>query len=344
MSVVDVKKLLEEISPGNPCGENLEYDPAFDELQRESQGKPEQQIGETVIPGEPPDWKKVRTDALKLFARTKDLRIAVLLTRALLNTGGFAGLRDGLELITQLLRQYWDSVHPQLDPQENDDPTLRLNTLAALCDHATILHELRDTPMVDSRTFGRFCLRDMEMASGKLAAPAGDEHPAPQSAEIDAAFLDCDPEQLQNTADAVNASLEHIGAIEKLLAENIGPEQATDLDELRSVLTEVQQIMSDKLANHGAEDSSAGDTASAREPAPAPAQPLSGGINSREDIIRVLDSACDYFARNEPSSPVPLLLRRAQRLISKDFMAIMEDIAPNAISQVEAIRGPDTKT
>ena len=343
MGFIDVEKLLEEVSPENPCGEDFEYDPAFNALERESQGKPEQQIGTTVIPREPPHWSKVRDDALSLFSKTKDLRIAVHLTRALLNTNGLSGLKDGLELIGRLLQQHWDFVHPQLDSQEDNDPTLRLNTLAALCDRETILHELRETAIVDSHALGHFNLRDIDIALGKLSAPTDSDRPPPQMAEIDAAFLDCDLDQLEATSNAVNSSLEHIQTIEKLLADNVGLAQAADLGALTSVLTEAQQIISNHLTDRGVMDIKKSSSDTTQEPTHTSAQPVSGEINSREDVIRALDSACDYFARNEPSSPVPLLLHRAKRLIYKDFMSIMQDIAPNAISEVEAIRGPDTE-
>ena len=60
---------------------------------------------------------------------------------------------------------------------------------------------------------------------------------------------------------------------------------------------------------------------------------------SREDVVRLLDRACDYFKRYEPSSPVPLLLRRAKRLITKDFLEIIKDMAPGGLSEVKSIGG-----
>ncbi len=35
-----------------------------------------------------------------------------------------------------------------------------------------------------------------------------------------------------------------------------------------------------------------------------------------------------YYARQEPSRPVPILLTRAKRLVGADFMTIMKDMAP----------------
>ena len=53
----------------------------------------------------------------------------------------------------------------------------------------------------------------------------------------------------------------------------------------------------------------------------------------------MLDRACEYFHRYEPSSPVPLLLERAKRLMSKDFVEILRDLAPDGIAQFEVVSG-----
>jgi type VI secretion system protein ImpA len=62
-------------------------------------------------------------------------------------------------------------------------------------------------------------------------------------------------------------------------------------------------------------------------------------IRSRKDAQRVLEKVCQYFERNEPSSPIPLLLRRAQRLMSRSFLEIVQDICPDALSRVQDIGG-----
>jgi len=57
-----------------------------------------------------------------------------------------------------------------------------------------------------------------------------------------------------------------------------------------------------------------------------------GAIKSRQDAARALDAVADYFRRNEPSSPVPLLVERAKRLVAKDFLEVLADIAPEALA------------
>jgi type VI secretion system protein ImpA len=126
-----------------------------------------------------------------------------------------------------------------------------------------------------------------------------------------------------------------VRAIDALLMEKVGASHAPDLDALPALLKPVKQILAEQLARRGASEAPA-----AAEAAPGAApQPIAGEVNSREDVIRVLDKACDYFARHEPSSPVPFLLRRAKRLVSKDFMDIMRDMAPDGVPQAEKITG-----
>jgi type VI secretion system protein ImpA len=71
----------------------------------------------------------------------------------------------------------------------------------------------------------------------------------------------------------------------------------------------------------------------------APGPSVQGGIHSKEDVSRALDQIAEYFERHEPSSPVPLLVRRARRLVGMSFVDIIRDLSPDAISQVNVVSG-----
>ncbi len=58
-------------------------------------------------------------------------------------------------MIDKIIQAYWDGVHPRLDPDDDNDPTMRLNILATLAAPDT-LAALRATPLVSSRTLGRY--------------------------------------------------------------------------------------------------------------------------------------------------------------------------------------------
>ena len=64
-------------------------------------------------------------------------------------------------------------------------------------------------------------------------------------------------------------------------------------------------------------------------------------IGNRDDVLRTLDRILGYYARHEPSSPVPVLLNRARSLVSADFATIVRNLIPEGISQFEKLRGPE---
>jgi type VI secretion system protein ImpA len=56
-------------------------------------------------------------------------------------------------------------------------------------------------------------------------------------------------------------------------------------------------------------------------------------------VIDALDRICAYYAEHEPSSPLPVLLQRARRLVGKSFIEIIEDVAPDGAGQFRHLGG-----
>lgn len=339
MSRIDVESLLQEVSADLPCGEDLEYDADFGEMERAARGKAEQTIGDNTVPAEDPDWTEVQKRAVQLLSRTKDLRVGLYLLRAQLKTEGLIGLNDCLKLLRGLVDQYWETVHPQLDPDDDNDPTLRMNTIVALCDSDTVLRSLRDTPLVTSRALGSINYRDIALANGEIAASGGSEEAPPESSAIHGAFMDCDLEQLQATAEAVRESLDHTTAIEQEVTNRVGATAAPSLADFANSLKAIGRTLTDKLAERGVGEPAAMDNGELSADGQGGTPAASGQIKSREDVQRAIDGICQYYDRHEPSSPVPLLLRRAKRLVPKNFMEIMHDMAPDGVSQAEQVGG-----
>lgn len=338
-AIIDIDSLLSEISPESPCGDNLEYDAHFSEMERHAQGKPEQQFGDKLVPAEPPNWRGVQQEATALLVRTKDLRVLAYLIRALLHTHELPGFHQGIALLRGVLERYWEPVHPQLDPEDNDS-TQRINILSTLADSDAVLNPLRVAPLVASPVLGKFSLRDIEIAEGTL--PFSGEGEPPTMTTIDAAFADCDLTQLQATAVLVNEALDHGNAIEAVVSAHVGVAETVNLSPLLDLLAHIRKILSDRLAARGAgvEDEPAQSQDASQAAAPsAPPKTFGGDISSRQDVLLMLEKACDYYKKHEPSSPVPILLKRAKRLVSMDFMDIIKDLAPEAAAQVEKIRG-----
>lgn len=336
--MMDIEPLVREISPEEPCGANLEYDPEFGVLERTAEYQPERQLGDLVEPAKPPDWREVRKQAQRLLVRTKDLRVAVYLAQALLRLEGVQGLRDGLALLRALLERYWDQVHPQLDPEEDYDPTLRMNALAPLVDRESGLRALREVELVSAPGLGHLALRDLDIAAGRIPAPA--QMPErPTLSLVDAVFTNAPLEGLQASAAAVEEARGHLEAIGSLLVERVGSESAPDFAPLAELLSRIDQTFAERLAKRIELTGGAGESLAGESPGKG-LQPMRGVVESREQVVALLDQICDYFRRQEPSSPIPLLLERAKRLVNKSFMEAIRDLAPDGLRQVEAIRGP----
>lgn len=342
MAILDVDALLKALSDHAPCGDNLEYDPAFLDLEQNVQGKPEVQYGSTITPAVPPEWKLVKKQALDLFDRSRDLRIAIPLVRSMLVLHGIPGLTDGLRLIERLLNEHWASLHPQLDPDDGNDPTLRINSIATLADRATVLQDLADTAFIHLPGLGPLTLRQLDYASGEVPTPAGQA--APAMSTIEAALRDVSPDALQAATSALASAHDSVVNIEVTLVRQVGSAQALSLDMLTRPLRRMRDLLlrhapaAQQAAPDPANDSATTSGASPQA-TPAPAA-ISGDITSRADVVKMLDKILSYYQRHEPSSPVPMLLERAKRLAPKSFLEIMEDLAPDSINQLMVIRGP----
>jgi type VI secretion system protein ImpA len=352
---MDIENLLKEISPEEPSGKNLDEDYTSDygELERAARGKPEQQIGDKITPAEEPEWATVRKLALGLFDSTRDLRVAVLLTRALIRTDGWPGFRDGLVVMEGMCERFWDTVHPQLDPDDNNDPTYRMNTVADLCGPEATLDGLRAAILVESRGIGRFSLRDMLIASGELPAPKDEDSEPHNPQMIAAAFQEADPEQLREVSTSIDQSLDTLASIETILMEKVGAEAAPDLSALSNLMNLAKKTIAPHLSDHlesppPEDESPAAEEKKTVSESGASSKPTVTGapraINTREDVVRTIDLICAYYDKQEPSSPIPILLQRAKRLVAKDFLTILQDLAPDGVSQLEKIKGPGSQS
>jgi len=345
MPSIDIGKLLTPLSADSPCGDDLEYEAEFIAMERAAQWTPEVEMGSFRKPAEPPNWRDLFDRASTLFERTKDLRAAVHLINAGCRLEGLQTFAAGIRLLKGLLVDYWDGVHPRLDESDGNDPTLRMNSLLPLNARDGVVEALLNCPLVRSRLIGKVTLRDVRIAAGQLPPPKEGE--VLERAHIDAAFDDADLEELGAQAKAAGQALDDLKAISSHIAERVQPTDMPDLNVLVADLTEIHKLLSAQLARRGAdgegvaeahEAAAGGNGAAARQPGRTFAV---GDITSREDAVKALDKVCEYFQRNEPSSPVPLLLRRAQRLVAKDFMEILRDLTPDGVSQAKLIGGLD---
>jgi type VI secretion system protein ImpA len=339
---VDSQALLQPISAEQPCGENLEdtpllasFDPfrVFGEL-RPPDDRPDKK--DENDKSKPPEWTELRSLAAQTLTRSKDLRVLAHLAAAQLRTDGFPAFAETLGVAARWLESYWPQVYPLVD----EDAMLRRNALNCFADPMAILDRIRRMPLTDSRQYGRFALRDVEIAAGQLAPSNGDARP--EEAHISAAFVSTSAETIATLESSLRTARTAIAKISDAMATEGGPEAVPAFDLLSTYLGRIAQVIGKALGAR--EETIDSPIQAATAPTSVPAAPVvvegaPGVIRSRQDAIRALDAVAEFFRVTEPSSPVPMFLARAKRLVDKDFLEVLADIAPEALDKARAAGG-----
>lgn len=343
MPIINVDSLLKPLSPEAPCGENLRY--KFSDLERLSEGKPEDQFNNT--PAEEPNWREVADKAKEYFTRGKHLAIAAILTTAAVRLEGYPGLRDGLRLIHGMLRDYWDPIYPQLDVEDNNDPTERINSLATLSappgtasTGLRLLERVLEAPLCDSRQLGRFSLWDIRYSGGqiKLSEQQMASRPPRSISEIDGAFLETDKEKLAEILAAIKEAMVAAQSIDQTCTEKLGSGRGLDLKPLLELLKDAS-VQIERRTTGG--DSGAAEGAPGGSATVSAGPALSGEVRNREDARVALDKVIRYFETNEPSSPVPMMVKSAQEMIGRSFRDISKIMNQDAVRTYEQIAYPE---
>jgi len=345
MKRIDISSLSEPISADSPAGPDLEYDSEFIALEEAARTEPEQQFGSTIVAAAEPEWDSVRNLAVALLSRSKDLRVTMYLVQALTHGNGLDGLSQGLALTRALLEGFWDALHPCLDPEDDLDPTARVNIISSLCDPDVVLAAARNAPILEVPGLGGIAFRDVQIAKGLLPPPP-DVDETLKLDSIEAAIRDMDLPLLKEVTAGITGAVEDTVAIERLVTENVGVTHAVGLDALKELLAEIEGFLLEQLGvRGGADQAPEAQTADSAIGASGVAsgtgetKRLSGAITCPQDVTDALDKIIAYYTTNEPSSPVPLLMQRAKRLVSTGFLEILRDVAPDALEQAERLAG-----
>jgi len=328
MTQLELQTLLAPLPGEAPCGANLQFEPDFLALEEAAAGQPEREYGKTLIPAKGPDWHAVRDHAMRLAARSRDLRLAVWLTRSGARIGGLGDAIRGLQLVHGLLRQHWDGVHPQIEVGEAHGETSRLNALSSLLRAEAGLADLRAARLSQQR--GALTVRDIELAAAPAEALRGEAVPTKDGvlAGVAAARVES-PELL----DLMRMGHEAVCGIDEILTARLGAVRSLEFAPLNRLMQQVAQAGSSASGTTEWPEPNKREVEWTHPPA------LSGDVVSRDEAIRQLDRICDWIERNEPASPAPIFIRRAQQLLKKSFIDIIRDLLPDNVKQIEHFAG-----
>ena len=333
-----VEKLLQPVSPENPCGPDLSNDPSYDALETLLKGKPEIEIGTVLKPAEPPDWNELKRQSAEYLAKSKHLRVAAMYSGCLLKTGGVEGFRDGLQFIRALVEQQWPALHPVLDPEDNNDPERRLNILRSLTLERGAMAAGWLT-IVDYLYAAEFC-RPRGMAAITFDQVLSVKQNPPDKAaasKLDTAIRSVGAEMLSARHAALAESLEAVRGLDQFLTATLGAGKTISFEELENALKELSGLLAPFVSgdsNRPAEGSTeSGDGTPGGEGSAGIS--VRGPVRSRDDVVKVIDGICAYYDQVEPGSPVRYLLRRVQKMVKMNFIQAVQELN---IANVDALR------
>jgi type VI secretion system protein ImpA len=318
----ELQALAAAIAPDQPCGEDLEDTQllaSFDGFRLFGQT--------TALPQV--EWRDIKDRSVEALGKSKDLRLLAHYAAASLRVDGWPGFLGALTAASGWVKDHWEQVYPRI----TDDAILRKNALNCFADRMAILDGVRRTPFVVNRQIGAYSLRDLDIALGQQAPTDADTTPATQE-QISAAMTAAPVEELQSFDAALAPAIDGLKSIDAAMRNSGGSAAAPDFDPLVGVLERIRKVVREQVdARGGAGASHAGNGAAGEQMIAV------GGIKSRQDAVRALDAVAAFFRQNEPSSPVPLFVERAKRLVGRDFMEVLEDIVPEGLASARNAGG-----
>lgn len=340
MAEINIENMAQPLAE-SICGENQEYNPLYLEMEELAAGVPESVMGDDVISGKDPDWKKLCANCIELWKITRDLRVAVYLTLALSQISGLKGFYDGLKLIHFLIADLWDDFYPKLDADDNNDPTERLNILQIISpsissgnDAFTFLRTFRKIKLFENK---KYTLRDLLIYQGDIST---DE--AFDNSLFNAEMISEPSNLVDEKVNIVKDILEILDNIENMLNEKIGDNYSFSFECLRKELSVFLKFYSKLTSADETQINEDNEENTAVSNNIDEGSKAAGFMNienfkprNRSEALLLVKKSADYFREVEPTNPVPYLLDRVLRIADKSFIDILMDIDPGAVDRIK---------
>jgi type VI secretion system protein ImpA len=253
---------------------------------------------------------------------------------------GVTGLGDGFRLIDALLEQFGAELHPKPDEDDPSDVSAREMVISEMLQGTSFLQALRECELFGANG-GRLTGRDVEVIDGRIDDDRGGG--ARSVAELTSIALSIDGTP-EGTNNALRAAIENIDACQQAITAVVNRFSAGALhgDRIPKLLQRARGLLDSAMQSDAPPD----DAPQADEGGIAPIVTRggngagSGPLRNRDDARKLILQVAKFLEETEPSHPAPFFLRRAERLLgAKDFFAIMRDMSPDAIAEMERITG-----
>jgi type VI secretion system protein ImpA len=341
--------LLVPISEAMPSGVDLTFSVEVDAINKARQfDDPSLDQGEWITTLKEADWGLVYDKCLVLLTtQTKDLRLLGWLVEAAAKTRQFDGMAAGFEVMSQLCKDYWDTIHPQM---EGADADRRVGNLAWLSARAIQL--VKEVPLTEGRET-TFSWNDFETARARVnsAARTGEElidsAAQPALAVLESARRKSSKEFYAQLIEGAARCKSTVIDLEQVLDARLGmqgPSFTSLKDVLENVLVTIERFGSEvglkTLVNQNPEAAVADhDNAASLSDASVPGR--GGPIKNRDQALEQLRLVAEFFRRTEPHSPVAYLADKAAAWGDLSLHTWLKSVVkdPNSLASIEEMLG-----
>lgn len=297
-----------------------------------------------------PDWKPVYEQSLKALKQTsKDLEVAAYLVEAVVRSHSLAGLRDGLILIRTLCEKYWDQgLYPMPDEDGIETRVFPLTGLNGAGAPGTLVAPIERVEITASPSTGKFAYFQYRDARNVAALPPDQQERKFEQGSIsvdtfERAVAETPADFYQNLLDDVHACVDEFYKLTEFLDDKCGS-QTPPTTNIRNALQELQEaierIAKEKIfvpSDEGAADGGAGTTAAADGGSTGPGVAV-GSIRTREDALRTLSLAAEFFRRTEPHTPLSFALDQVVRWGRMPLPALLSELIPDTTARDQLFR------
>lgn len=332
----DYSIVLASVSQDSPCGDNIYEDNVMEvslsKLANAGMGIQAESFvdGQTSSAGGASGlsaWSELKDLVLDTFRQTKHLDLCYFLTLALGRLEGLPGLITGVDLTNAVLKHFWKDVH---DTDTSSDYSFRQASLMKL-ESAPVTDCLGVVVVAQGRQLGTFTFADWLNA----AKDGSDDLRIIEQSILET--LKDKPDYYDQIATLINELLESLDRLELSTKDHFTTFRLT-FKSLRQQCAKLAGLVSaySGIAVQGVETP---DQVTGNDSAPVKGGTGSDQINSREDVVRLLGKIITFYNKNEPASPVPMMLERAQRVVTMNFKDIVKEFNLTGTPSIKEVMG-----
>lgn len=276
------------------------------------------------------DWDFVKNQCAELLSHTsKDMKLALWYVDALSHTDHLAGISHGLNLLQALNDEYWLTMYPPLDGEE-DSMDIRAGLLSWFV--KTLTDDLKQLPLADTKTGNynyNYYLTARDHDKQRQQNPDSETTSQLTLNDYNQAIKNSSELWQQALVKDLNVITEQWQALNDQLNDLMGmdaPVFAPVTDLLTALTQHLRSLLPEQMDNAADMDQDAVSTMTNEEMVREDngQQAVSKNItttsfnpsnrdhqSNRRQALKLLGQIQDYFATNEPHSPVTFLLGRA---------------------------------